>query len=192
MGIRYAQALFFVVLALVFGCSRSTRHEIVTTLFDGVPSLPPQEEICEDYAAKAVAKMRADMAGRATDALKTEEKASTHPPYAEKKCDGCHDKTTNSGFVSKTKEELCFVCHKGFIKGSFVHGPVSVGDCLACHEPHNSNFPSLLKVSRDVVCATCHREERLAGSLHKMAGSHDIICVNCHDPHFGNIRYFIK
>ena len=190
---RYSPVFLLVILVLVCGCSRITRHEILTTIFDGVPSLPPPEEICQDYAVKAVADMRAEMEGRkADDARKGGGKASTHPPYGDKKCDGCHDKTTNSGFVSATKNELCFVCHKDFIKGRFVHGPVAVGECLACHEPHSSSYPSLLKVKRDVVCGTCHQERRQAASLHETAAGHDIICVNCHDPHFGNVRFFLK
>ncbi|QEM66774.1 cytochrome C [Geobacter sp. FeAm09] len=176
---------------MIWGCSPLTRYKLTSTLFDGVPSMPPAEQYCADYAAQVVAKTRAEAEGKSS-AAGDAGKASSHNPYDEKKCDNCHDKTTESGLVVKSKNELCFVCHTGFVKGSFVHGPVAVGDCLVCHEPHNSPNPALLKVRPSEVCAACHHEKRQAASLHEKAASHGLICINCHDPHFGNVLFFLK
>ena len=187
--LRYSAVALLV--CLLCGCNPVTRHEVLSTIFDGVPSLPPPEEFCQDYANQAVARLRAEMEGKGK-ASETAAQGSAHKPYVEKHCDRCHDKTSDSGFVSKTKNELCFVCHTGFLKGAYVHGPAAVGECLACHDPHSSTNRSLLKVSEADICATCHREARQAASLHRQVVTRGMICINCHDPHSGNVRFFLK
>jgi len=172
-------------------CGPIARHEVFSTIIDGCPSLPSPQQLCEDYAAKAVASQRAEAEGKKNvpgEAVK----GSQHLPYIEKRCDDCHDKSKESGFVVDSKKKLCFVCHTDFIKGAFVHGPAAVGDCLACHEPHTSQHPSLLKTGPGDICATCHREKRQAAALHETVAGHNMICTNCHDPHFGNVQYFLK
>ena len=179
------------MLGTLCGCSELTRHKVITTIFDGVPSMPPADQYCADYANEVLARDRDERSGKGKPAVSAAA-ASTHPPYAQKLCDNCHDKTTESGFVVKTKNELCFVCHINFIKGKYAHGPVAVGDCLACHDPHTSSLPHLLKVAAADICVTCHREPRQAASLHLQASTHGLICVNCHSPHYGNVRFFLK
>jgi predicted CXXCH cytochrome family protein len=184
---------YFAILAIVVfcGCSEATSHKVLSTIFDGVPSLPPPQQYCEEYAAQSVAKLRAELEGKAKDTNEVTLKSS-HPPYDEKKCDSCHDKTADSGFVSKTKNELCFVCHTNFLKNPFVHGPAAVGDCLACHDPHTATNPFLLKTSEATICAKCHQEGRQASSLHGTSASRGMVCINCHNPHDGNTRFFLK
>lgn len=162
---------------------------MLTTVFDGVPSLPSAEQMCSDYADKKVTAMKEEMAGVKTD--QSAHKSSMHEPYSEKNCNGCHDKTTGNGLVA-SKEDLCFRCHTNFIKGTMVHGPVAVRDCLACHVPHDSSYPSLLKVERSQVCLSCHREKRAALALHERVAERKMLCVDCHDPHFSNVQYFLK
>lgn len=188
---RALRHMAVLAICALCGCSPIARHQVLTTIFDGVPSMPPAEQICAEYAVEAIAKERDEREGKGKPAASAQQ-ASTHRPYMEKRCDDCHDKTTESGFVVKSKSELCFVCHSDFIKGSFVHGPVAVGDCLACHDPHTSTLPSLLKVRAADVCAVCHKEARQAVSLHEMTVTHGLVCVNCHSPHFGNVRFFLK
>jgi len=179
------------LICALSSCSPITRHQVLTTIFDGVPSMPPAEQICTEYAAEVLAKDRDEREGKGK-VVATAQQASAHKPYSEKRCDDCHDKTTESGFVAKSKTELCFVCHFDFIKGSYVHGPVAVGDCLACHDPHTSVLPSLLKVRSADICAVCHKEQRQALALHTSAATHALVCVNCHSPHYGNVPYFLK
>ena len=184
--------LLAVLIILSAGCDPVARHKMLSTVFDGVPSLPEPEQLCRDYADRKVAELRDELTGKKTvQVAVTAGDRSQHPPYVAKKCDDCHDKTTESGFV-KPKQELCYVCHKGFIKGSYVHGPVAAADCLFCHEPHTSRYPALLKKDFDETCAMCHREERMAGSLHKRVAESRIRCVECHNPHSGTAPYFIK
>jgi predicted CXXCH cytochrome family protein len=185
-------ALVLNTLFLLAGCDPITRHKALSTVFDGVPSLPAPEQMCTEYADKRVAAYKEELAGKAVSAQKSAAAtASVHPPYEEKKCDNCHDKGKEGGFVTPL-HELCYKCHDGFIKGSNVHGPIAVADCLACHVPHDSQQPSLLKESKGQLCLTCHREARIAAVLHTNAARHELVCTDCHDPHYGEMQYFIK
>lgn len=180
------------VICALCSCDPVNRHKVLSTIFDGVPSLPPPEQICSEYAELRVAAYRDELAGKKggkKEAPKME--MSLHRPYEEKKCDNCHDKSTESGFV-RPLNQLCLVCHTDFFKGSFVHGPAAVGECIVCHVPHDSQFAPLLKVSKDDLCPTCHREPRQALGLHNKASERKFGCTDCHDPHFGNAQYFLK
>lgn len=151
--------------------------------------MPPAEQYCREYHEKKVAEERV-----ATTKKKETSKAQSetvHPPYGEKECDSCHDKTKPDGLV-RPRNELCFVCHPDIIKGAFVHGPASVGDCLECHVPHSSQAPSLLKKEKSQVCGGCHREKRVAEGLHTNVMSRGMFCMDCHNPHAGSVQYFLK
>ena len=189
--INYMRVITICVLMLLCGCNPVTRHMVLTTVFDGVPSLPPPEQICQEYADKKVNELRDELTGRKADNDKPTGDKSHHKPYENKECNKCHDKTTESGFVTP-KKDLCYVCHTGFIKGAYVHGPVAALDCLFCHEPHTSRYPFLLKKDVGMMCTTCHREDRMALSLHKKMAASKIECTECHNPHFGNVPYFLK
>lgn len=170
-----------------------SRHKVLSTIFDGVPSLPPAGEVCNEYCQQEVPVDVAGIDSEAVESKATQNTHSSHQPYKEKKCGDCHsnDKNVNAGLIVP-KRELCGVCHQNFIKGHNVHGPVAVGDCLACHLPHNSQYPSLLKEDPDKVCAICHQEARLAAEMHERFVVKAIGCGECHDPHAGDARYFLK
>ena len=185
----------FFMMVFIAGCSDPlTRHNVLSTLFDGVPELPPVEQLCEDhmgdkykefYDALAIAEQEKGGEGSEKRIF------SKHPPFAEKKCQGCHDfKKTNRLIVPKN--ELCYVCHKDFIKGKYIHGPIAVGDCLACHLPHESKYTALLQESRNDICSKCHQESRLAAQMHDKVITHNMNCIDCHDPHSSTAPYFLK
>lgn len=190
--------LFFLLMALgllfLSACGDPvTNHKILSTIFDGVPSFPPQNEMCEEYY---VNRTEAEAAGQSLAAIEAGSRSpnySSHKPYDEKKCSDCHsnDKNQNDGLIVP-KQELCFVCHKDFVKGDNVHGPVAVGDCLSCHLPHSSNHRALLIEDPDQICSTCHQESRLAAAMHDRFIVKVISCGECHDPHAGDARYFLK
>lgn len=180
-------------ILLISGCDSVSRHKVLSTVFDGVPTLPEPVALCDEYYLQRRA---AEEAGRqvGADGLAAEvSQRSSHKPYAEKKCSDCHtsDKSVSDGLLLP-KRELCLHCHVNFVTGSNVHGPVAVGDCLACHLPHSSGYPSLLKESPDKICASCHQEQRLALAMHERFVNKGIGCGECHDPHSGNARYFLK
>lgn len=192
--IKWSLLLLAVCLvAWVAGCDSVARHKVLTTVFDGVPELPQPQNLCDEYYQQ---RMAAEAEGKMLNAageLVADAQRSAHKPYAEKACNDCHssNKNVNDGLIAP-KRELCGVCHTNFVTGLNVHGPVAVGDCLACHLPHSSNHKALLKEDPDEVCATCHQEKRLAAAMHERFVTKDISCGECHDPHSGDARYFLK
>jgi predicted CXXCH cytochrome family protein len=178
-----------VVVGLLSGCDPLTTHKITSTIFDGVPSMPSAEQYCREYHLTALAKERE--AEKVQLLTKKTAEASVHPPFAEKRCNDCHDKNTDSGFVAPVKD-LCSVCHKDFLQGKFAHGPAAVGACLSCHLPHDSQYSSLLKKPKDQICLVCHKEPRLAQGLHSAAKAREMVCTDCHNPHAGNNSFFME
>lgn len=185
------RGFLLVVMALLAlsGCDAATRYKVLSTIFDGVPRLPPAEEYCQDHARQSAVSAGPESIAQGTTAA-TPAKGSEHPPFVEKRCNDCHDFSKPDGLL-RPKRELCALCHKDFIQGAQVHGPVAVGDCLACHHPHNSAFTSLLLADKSAICAKCHREERLAARMHGAVGEHAMNCSDCHNPHFGQAEYFL-
>lgn len=181
------------IVAVIFslaGCDPVVRHKALTTVFDGVPSLPPTEELCREYEEKLKARL-------AATATATAEKAATersaHNPYVEKRCNDCHESTgqVSSGLI-KPKNELCFICHSSLMQNDWSHGPAAVGDCLICHLPHDSSNPSLLVMPLAEICSKCHKERRLAESMHNRFTAKGMLCTDCHDPHSGTSGFFLK
>jgi predicted CXXCH cytochrome family protein len=177
------------VVALLCGCDPATRFKITSTIFDGVPRMPPADEYCRDYHLKALSEEAE--AEKQKQVVLQKENASSHPPYAEKRCKDCHDKNTDSGFITPLKD-LCAACHTDFLKGTYFHGPAAVGACLKCHVPHDSPNSTLLIRQKAEICGICHIEQRVAKGLHDNARSRGIICTECHDPHAANNHFFLK
>ncbi len=176
---------------LLAGCDPIARHKALTTVFDGVPSLPPPEELCQEYAEKLT---KAATEKTETAAAPTPKNAgSIHPPFEEKRCTDCH---ASGGGVSsnliKPKNELCFTCHPDILAFPRAHGPAAVGDCLACHHPHESGNSALLLKPRSEICGKCHQETRLAAAMHGRFTEKGMACPDCHDPHSGTSGYFLK
>lgn len=171
---------------LLSACDPLTVHKVTSTIFDGVPTLPPADQYCRDYHIQATQEELA-----AKQKQHVVKQGSSHPPYAEKKCNNCHDKSTDSGFVV-AKEVLCAHCHKGFPSGNFLHGPAAVGDCLKCHGPHSTEEQNLLLKPLTELCDTCHIEARTSSKLHVTSRTKGISCPDCHDPHGGSNRFFLR
>jgi predicted CXXCH cytochrome family protein len=188
---RYLALFALCLLFVLSGCDPVTRYKVMSTIFDGVPRLPPPEQLCEEYAAKKVTEFRTELTRKAEAKGTDADMRSNHLPYEEKKCDNCHDKNKEDGLVAP-KSKVCFVCHTGFLTGAYLHGPAAVGACLSCHEPHSALFPKLLKNYGDKLCEQCHRETRVATDLHSKVRGLGMACTDCHDPHGGSSPYFLR
>ncbi|MFQ5959777.1 MAG: cytochrome c3 family protein [Candidatus Methylomirabilales bacterium] len=92
----------------------------------------------------------------------------------------------------------CLKCHGDLQKERYVHGPVVVGACLACHTPVDEktmNDPerhqfTLAKEERE-ICYTCH-ERRLDTEKVVHGPVRFGLCTACHDPHQSPYRYRLK
>jgi predicted CXXCH cytochrome family protein len=128
--------------------------------------------------------------------LKTGEKSKgsdsityEHSPYATKACEACHgsDKPSDQDLTAEIPD-LCYGCHDRFSK-AFLHSPVSVGECLICHNPHKSGFKSLLNMEVPTLCYQCHdRMQKIITdknyTVHPPAAGK---CTTCHNPHESSV-----
>ncbi len=141
-----------------------------------------------------------------------------HVPFAGKSCVECHKEIVSSKVMClATKEQMCTLCHeipaagglsrlteaserlclkchtKDKFKGSYVHGPVAVGACVACHDPHGNNPAELVGVSGRQMCLTCHTD--MEARLKNAKFQHKAVvdnCTNCHAPHASDHRYELR
>ena len=74
-------------------------------------------------------------------------------------CDTCHQAASANGKTTitdvATGGDLCSMCHE-MEKGPVFHGPYKAGECLACHDPHSSNYPKATLAQTNMLCFTCH------------------------------------
>ena len=111
-------------------------------------------------------------------------------------CDNCHDSKTPD--ESKTQEltgqvpKLCFRCHEDESKTyPHVHGPVAVGQCLFCHNPHQSKHAHLLNHAISELCTQCHTRADLYSIKDHLEPSH-AQCLECHNNHASTARFLLK
>lgn len=128
------------------------------------------------------------------------EKAFVHKPVKEGECPSCHKATDKKHpkfkkeaftLSDKRKSGLCNECHDRKNTMKHVHPPVASGDCLDCHDVHQSDHKYQLKASGAELCFMCHEKSKLDRKYpHKpIAGGN---CLGCHDPHQSNQKFMLK
>ncbi|MHC4556659.1 MAG: cytochrome c3 family protein [Planctomycetota bacterium] len=175
--------LLVYIVVFVVSCDEVERHNVMTFFFDGVPSLKREGfEETADANSQEIAQMRPKPAWY------------VHEPR--KDCTVCHGKRRQRGFSSRTYltapvPELCYDCHTDYTaSGLFVHGPVAVGQCLFCHNPHKSRIEHLLKEPEPKLCYLCHDMntiELIPAHLPKQLSS----CTDCHNAHASSLRVLL-
>jgi DmsE family decaheme c-type cytochrome len=78
------------------------------------------------------------------------------------RCTDCHNQ--HGGFLTKqlrataAQDQVCFKCHADKAGPfAFEHEPIKTEGCVACHQPHGSTNPRLLKRSQvNLLCLECH------------------------------------
>ncbi len=108
------------------------------------------------------------------------------------KCELCHSKNLK---VIKISKGNCTtgICHQNILKNKFVHGPVAIKNCIACHNPHGAKNRKLLIQTGKNLCFLCHKEKKIEFNKkfqHKPVS--DGNCTLCHDPHGSPIKYQLK
>ena len=119
-------------------------------------------------------------------------------------CSDCHN--PHGGFIGKqlrsaaARDSVCFTCHVDK-QGPFVfeHQPIKTEGCVACHTPHGSPNPHLIKTSNlNILCLKCHTASSFSGAsgtpdFHNQAAQYQA-CTICHAAiHGSNFdRHFLK
>jgi len=107
------------------------------------------------------------------------------------KCSDCHN--PHGGFELKQTrlatgaDAACIKCHADK-QGPFTyeHAPLKTEGCVACHTPHGSANPRLLRYSAvNQLCLTCHSVEHGVGADEPAGPTHNqnaqyASCTNCH------------
>jgi predicted CXXCH cytochrome family protein len=107
------------------------------------------------------------------------------------KCSDCHN--PHGGFELKQTrlatgaDAACIKCHADK-QGPFTyeHAPLKTEGCVACHTPHGSANPRLLRFSAvNQLCLTCHSVDHGVGADEPAGPTHNqnaqyASCTNCH------------
>jgi len=101
-------------------------------------------------------------------------------------CISCHeqDDPLQHGFADRPEPiaELCLMCHEDPLAAAHQHPPVVEGDCLFCHNPHQSEHAALLTAPQGELCLNCHDADAFSGqSVHGPVTTN--ACSACHNPH---------
>ncbi|MFN8165552.1 MAG: cytochrome c3 family protein [Bacteroidia bacterium] len=175
--------LFLVLVAIfalsvfIIRCTPEKHFRTLSFFFDGVP----------DPNKKPDSLLLATNDTSHLQVKKAEQESFDHKPYAEDKCESCHEK----GFSNRLlipQPDLCYTCHRDFRQMyASLHGPVASGNCTACHNQHTGKYKYLLMQKGQDICLYCHQKNQVfANKLHKDVG--DKNCTECHSPHGGSNR----
>ncbi|HAL30365.1 MAG TPA: hypothetical protein DCP20_06580 [Coriobacteriia bacterium] len=82
--------------------------------------------------------------------------------------------------------ELCWICHgdMGSMRNTaYSHAPFTNGHCVDCHDPHASDFASMLTADVESLCITCHPLGPQLSRMQVHAPVQGFHCTDCHNPH---------
>jgi predicted CXXCH cytochrome family protein len=170
---------------LMCSCDETKRHEMLTFFFDGVPPLRAEQSGSELPGMNA---------GEPAGASQTNGWFVHKPINNCTECHGNSQRRTSSRQVQLVASvpQLCHKCHQEYaaLKG-WVHGPVAVGECLLCHEPHKAKNESLLVKPVPELCYGCHDSQAIRLIDGHAEESH-VRCIRCHEGHAGVTKSLLK
>jgi len=182
-SVRLMLLVFFGIFFL--SCDDVERHEALTFFFDGVPPMGP-----EDLQGESLDPNSPELA-------QTGQTPAWYVHEPRKNCSICHVKRKQRSISSQTYltapvPKLCYNCHTDYTASApFVHGPVAVGQCLFCHNPHKSKIEHLLIAPEPGLCYQCHdidTIELIAAHLPKQLSA----CTDCHNAHASSAKALLK
>ena len=129
-----------------------------------------------------------------------------HGPTVNQQCLSCHQRSVKPwriGFPDVKIQDLCASCHtstRSWSTRENIHGPLILGGCTLCHDPHGGDNPDMLWAEGSLqLCIACHSDK---GNLvdekreNRPPYGHGIIfgkgCVACHDPHATDEKFMLK
>jgi len=188
-----------IVLFCAIGCDRESRYKVLTFFFEGVPEPGAKKARRWVSDANTVTMTNAQLrdqqkdGNRAAPVDKLGQRLSSRHDFS-RECDKCHTGGMTSGHqeLRAPLPDLCYSCHSDLHqKGDYLHGPLYVGECVFCHEPHSSGFIHLQKAPQPDLCLRCHQESDLVlipGHREALQG----VCTDCHDPHGSSVPKLLR
>lgn len=112
-----------------------------------------------------------------------------HDSVEVNKCQACHDEGAAQPTRDTDVSAICQRCHSRYDTKKHVHGPVAMGLCSACHDPHGSVNGSFLRMEVMDLCQDCHNEPITKAHSERSGGKP---CLQCHNPHESDKPFQIK
>ena len=168
----------------VVSCDEVEHRDVLTFFFEGVP--PLEGQLTEELV---------DSDSQGLSRTHPKEPWFIHQPR--KDCTLCHDKSKQRVFSSQTYlrkpvPELCYQCHVDYTtSASYVHGPVAVGRCLFCHNPHKSRIEHLLVEPEPELCYLCHNIDTVS-LIPAHLVKQQFACTDCHNAHTSSVKYLLN
>ncbi|PLX38838.1 MAG: hypothetical protein C0608_12100 [Deltaproteobacteria bacterium] len=111
-----------------------------------------------------------------------------HIESREEQCLDCHDIMPAEGEMGMTM--VCDVCHGYQTKKKYVHGPIPVGGCPACHDFESAPKRFELTSMGSELCFTCHGDVMAQFERKNVHGPVAMgFCTVCHNPHSSSFKY---
>ncbi len=171
---------------LVVSCDEVERYKTLTFFFDGVPPLG-QEGLQEEL-----------INSNFQESTQTRPKQLWYIHEPQKDCTLCHGKRKQQrGFSLQVRltapvPKLCYGCHADYtVSAPFVHGPVAIGQCLFCHNPHRSKIEHLLKEPEPKLCYLCH-DINTVELIPAHFTNQQFACTGCHNAHASPVKALLK
>lgn len=179
-------ALLLVMALACHSCSQGNGYRLANFLFDGVPPPDTAGYNHGDTEVQSALQMLPDTSERKS----SRRTPVVHKPYLDKSCGSCHSLQA-PGEMKAVEPELCYMCHTDFRKEyKTLHGPVEIGYCSVCHDPHSTFHENLLLLEANQLCAHCHFNQSLiTREIHSLPEGQK--CSACHNPHGGDDRKFL-
>ncbi len=177
---------------VLLSCNEEERYRVLSFFFDGVPlpeSMRPVAEQIDSTRIDSTTKNRVRKPIKPRLQVEAT-RMYLHKPFREKKCTFCHLGDMGQRLQMERVDELCKSCHEQFKENyTYVHGPVAIGQCLICHNPHSTRYPHLTIRQGEQLCRYCHKNvNRASAPEHYFIGQK--VCYECHNPHFSNTSKF--
>ena len=163
------------------------RYKVLTFFFEGVPT--PDGKV---HGAEEDPNIIILTNTKIQDVFDSDTRISEPDQYGQrissvhdvaKNCSQCHTDGFDSDHLKVQPPDLCYSCHMDFHREKeYLHGPLNVGECVFCHNPHQSVFIHLQQAPQPQLCYRCHLQESVAtipGHRERL----ETRCTDCHDPH---------
>jgi predicted CXXCH cytochrome family protein len=121
----------------------------------------------------------------------------SHGMISRRDCFACHDERSGDWTIADEDAVLCAKCHEARPAAKFIHGPLAIGSCTVCHDPHGQTNPGFLIATGEALCFRCHTEADALKHLRMKPDDTGAFlrekgCTFCHDPHQSDRKYLLR